>query len=123
MTEFLRKTELQVVKKRARGRYPSSFRALASELRPSRHREPMDNTIFEVLLSKRDTGEGLALHIHYDNKKNRYSIAEEEGSTEGEEEGLSEQHEYGTLSEALEATAARLQRRERVGWRVDGRGW
>jgi transposase-like protein len=31
MTEPLRKTELQVVKKRARGRYPSAFRKMAVE--------------------------------------------------------------------------------------------
>jgi hypothetical protein len=83
----------------------------------------MKNAIFEVLLSKRDTGEGVALHIQYDNEKNRYSIGEEEGSPEGEEEGLPEQHEYGTLSEALKATSTQLQQRERVGWRVDSRGW
>ena len=83
----------------------------------------MNDTIFEILLSKRDTGDGQALHIHYDNEKNRYSIAEEVGSPEAEQEGLPEQHEYGTLPETLEAIATRLRRRERVGWRVDSRGW
>jgi hypothetical protein len=83
----------------------------------------MNSAIFEVLLSNHDTGEGLALHIDYDNEENRYLIAEEEGSPEGKKEGSPEQHEYGTLSEALEATSTQLQRRERVGWRVDSRGW
>lgn len=83
----------------------------------------MNDTIFEVLLTKRDTGAGLSLHIDYDNEKNRYAIAEEEDSPEGEKEGLPKQHEYSTLSEALEATATQLQRRKRVGWQVDGRGW
>jgi hypothetical protein len=83
----------------------------------------MNGTIFEILLSRGDTGDGRALHIHYDNEKNRYSIAEEEGLLEGEEAGLPEQHEYGTLSETLEATATQLRQRERVGWRVDSRGW
>ena len=83
----------------------------------------MSDTIFEILLSKHDTGDGQALHILYDIEKNRYSIVEEDGSPEGEEEGLPKQHEYGTLPETLEATATRLRRRERVGWRVDSRGW